>query len=373
MDPASNCRNGAKFRDAARRAAGADSGSLTINQTVKFKIGLDLGGTKIEVAALDAGRRILERRRMATPDGDYDAILAAIRTLIDQTEQAIGAQASVGVATPGSLSPATGLLRNSNSICLNGKQFKQDLEHALGRPVRIANDANCFALSEAVDGAAAGAGIVFGVILGGGVVVDAKVLTGANAIAGEWGHNPLPAMREDERPGPVCGLRPSQRQQIGCAGNRGAGVEGRREVRGDAIALRGAARTNSCQRDQCARSRRDRAGRRAFERQTALRKRAAAAGAARILRHGPDTRGEELARRFKRGARRRLAVVDGGTNSRTQPVQLRARQKGTGVVCPARSSQGRARAMALRASFQPSLAVRPRRRRQKFSTRLKRP
>ena len=175
---------------------------------LKFKIGLDVGGTKIEIAALDLDRRTLERRRVATPEGDYHAILAAIKTLIDKTEQALGAQASIGVATPGSLSPATGLLRNSNSICLNGKPFKQDLERALGRSVRIANDANCFALSEAVDGAAAGAAVVFGVILGtgvgGGVVVDGKVLTGVNRTAGEWGHNPLPAMRDDERPGPLC-------------------------------------------------------------------------------------------------------------------------------------------------------------------------
>jgi predicted NBD/HSP70 family sugar kinase len=173
-----------------------------------LRIGVDLGGTKIEVAALDEARRILERRRVATPSGDYVAILAAIATLVRETENALGTQASIGVATPGSLSPASGLLRNSNSTCLNGRPFKQDLELALGRSVRIANDANCFALSEAVDGAAAGAGVVFGVILGtgvgGGVVVDGKVLTGVNGIAGEWGHNPLPAMRDDERPGPEC-------------------------------------------------------------------------------------------------------------------------------------------------------------------------
>ena len=173
-----------------------------------LKIGLDLGGTKIEVAALDSGGRVLERRRIATPEGAYNATLAAIVALVRETEQTLGAQASIGIATPGALSPASGLLRNSNSICLNGRPFKQDLERALGRPVRIANDANCFALSEAVGGAAAGAGVVFGVILGtgvgGGVVVDGKVLTGVNAIAGEWGHNPLPAMRDDERPGPRC-------------------------------------------------------------------------------------------------------------------------------------------------------------------------
>lgn len=173
-----------------------------------FKMGIDLGGSKIEVAALDADRQVLARRRVATPEGDYDAILAVLVALVRETENALGAKASVGVATPGSLSAASGLLRNSNSTCLNGRPFKQDLERALGRPVRIANDANCFALSEAVDGAAAGAGTAFGVILGtgvgGGVVVDGKVLIGANAIAGEWGHNPLPSMRDDERPGPQC-------------------------------------------------------------------------------------------------------------------------------------------------------------------------
>ncbi len=173
-----------------------------------LKIGIDLGGSKIEIAALDADRQVLARRRVATPEGDYDAILAVIAALVRETENALGAKASVGVATPGSISAASGLLRNSNSTCLNGRPFKQDLERALGRPVRIANDANCFALSETVDGAAARAGVVFGVILGtgvgGGVVVDGKLLIGANAIAGEWGHNPLPSMRDDERPGPQC-------------------------------------------------------------------------------------------------------------------------------------------------------------------------
>ncbi len=173
-----------------------------------LKIGIDLGGSKIEAAALNADRQVLARRRVATPEGDYDAILAVIVALVRETENALGAKASVGVATPGSLAAASGLLRNSNSTCLNGRPFKQDLERALGRSVRIANDANCFALSEAVDGAAAGAGTAFGVILGtgvgGGVVVDRKVLIGANAIAGEWGHNALPSMRDDERPGPQC-------------------------------------------------------------------------------------------------------------------------------------------------------------------------
>src|SRR5450755_2323071 len=133
-----------------------------------LKIGIDLGGSKIEIAALDADRQVLARRRVVTPEGDYDAILAVIVALVRETENALGANASVGVATPGSLSAASGLLRNSNSTCLNGRPFKQDLERALGRSVRIANDANCFALSEAVDGAAVGAETAFGVILGTG-------------------------------------------------------------------------------------------------------------------------------------------------------------------------------------------------------------
>lgn len=167
-----------------------------------------MGGTKIEIAALDPERRVLERRRVATPAGDYEATLMAIAALVRETETSLGAQASIGVATPGSLSPASGLIRNANSACLNGRPLKQDLERVLGRPVRIANDANCFAHSEAVDGVAAGAGVVFGVILGtgvgGGVVVDGNVLAGTNGIAGEWGHNPLPAMRGNESPGPQC-------------------------------------------------------------------------------------------------------------------------------------------------------------------------
>ncbi|MBI3375597.1 MAG: ROK family protein [Betaproteobacteria bacterium] len=173
-----------------------------------LRIGVDLGGSKIEIAALDEHRQIRHRRRVATPAGDYEATLAMIAALVREAGRELGEQASVGVAMPGALSPETGILRNSNSTCLNGRPFRQDLERVLGSPVRVANDANCFALSEAVDGAAAGAGVVFGVILGtgvgGGVVVNRNVLTGANAIAGEWGHNPLPAMSDGERPGPAC-------------------------------------------------------------------------------------------------------------------------------------------------------------------------
>ena len=173
-----------------------------------MRIGIDLGGTKIECAALDPMGSVLMRRRVATPIGDYEATLGAVGELVDAAERELGVRASVGVATPGAISPATGRVKNANSTCLNGRALREDLERRLARPVRVANDANCFALSEAVDGAAAQARVVFGVILGtgvgGGIVVDGRVLDGPNAIAGEWGHNPLPAPRPDETPGPAC-------------------------------------------------------------------------------------------------------------------------------------------------------------------------
>jgi len=173
-----------------------------------MRIGVDLGGTKIEAAALGRDGRVLARHRVATPAGDYDATLAAVRELVTCIEVATGRQGTVGVGMPGALSPATGLVKNANSLCLNNRAFDRDLAAALGRPVRFANDANCFALSEAVDGAAAGAAIVFGVILGtgvgGGIVAHGRLLTGINAIAGEWGHSPLPWPGDAERPGPPC-------------------------------------------------------------------------------------------------------------------------------------------------------------------------
>ncbi len=173
-----------------------------------LRLGVDLGGTKIEIIALaDDGRELL-RRRVATPKEDYEATLAAIATLVREAEAELGATGSVGVGTPGSISRATGLLRGSNSLCLNGKPIASDLARRLGREVRVTNDANCFALSEAVDGSGAGAEVVFGVILGtgvgAGIVVRGGVLIGPNAIAGEWGHNPLPWPREGEWPGPPC-------------------------------------------------------------------------------------------------------------------------------------------------------------------------
>jgi fructokinase len=176
------------------------------------RIGIDLGGTKIEVIALadtatDAGATLM-RHRVPTPVGDYGGILNAVAELVAFTERETGQSGTVGIATPGAISPSTGLLKNSNSTVLNGKPVDRDLEARLGRPIRMENDANCFALSEAVDGAASNARVVFGVILGtgvgGGVVIDRQVHVGRNKIAGEWGHNPLPWAQGDELPGAVC-------------------------------------------------------------------------------------------------------------------------------------------------------------------------
>ena len=173
-----------------------------------MRIGVDLGGTKTEIIALADDGKVRLRRRIATPSGGYRDTLAAVVALVDMAERELGCRASVGVGTPGAISPASGLIKNANSTCLNGQALDRDLSAALGRPVRIANDANCMALSEAVDGAAAGAGCVFGVIIGtgvgGGVVIDTRVRIGPNAIAGEWGHMPLPWPSDDERPGPSC-------------------------------------------------------------------------------------------------------------------------------------------------------------------------
>lgn len=173
-----------------------------------IRIGLDLGGTKIEAVALDGQGRILARQRKPTPRGDYDGTIATIVGLVGSLEADVGARGTVGLGMPGVISPATGLVKNANSVWLIGRPLHQDLERALGRAVRLANDANCFALSEASDGAGAGAEVVFGVIIGtgtgGGVVVRGQLLTGPNAVAGEWGHNPLPWAAADDEPGADC-------------------------------------------------------------------------------------------------------------------------------------------------------------------------
>jgi fructokinase len=173
-----------------------------------FRIGVDLGGTKIEAAAIDREGRIHLRQRIATPAGDYAGTIAAITSLVQRIEAELASRMTVGIGIPGTLVARTGLVKNANSTWLIDRPLGHDLGAALARPVRLANDANCFALSEASDGAAAGYRSVFGVILGtgvgGGVVIDGRIVVGVNAIAGEWGHNPLPSPRPDELPGTRC-------------------------------------------------------------------------------------------------------------------------------------------------------------------------
>ena len=172
-----------------------------------MRIGVDLGGTKIEAIAIDGTNEVL-RRRVSTPRGDYAATITAVRDLVEAIERQLGATCTVGIGIPGAISAVTGLVKNANSTWLIGHPLDRDLERALARPLRVSNDANCFALSEATDGAAQGAHIVFGVILGtgtgGGVVVHGRVLEGRHRIAGEWGHNPLPWPQNGEHPGPPC-------------------------------------------------------------------------------------------------------------------------------------------------------------------------
>lgn len=173
-----------------------------------LSLGIDLGGTKIEIIALDAAGRECLRRRVPTPQGDYTGTVAAVAGLVEAIESELGQRGRVGLGIPGAESATGGLIKNANSTCLIGQPLRRDLQTLLQRQIRIENDANCFALSEAVDGAGQGAGIVFGVILGtgvgGGIVVHERVLTGANHIAGEWGHNPLPYPEDEALPPAVC-------------------------------------------------------------------------------------------------------------------------------------------------------------------------
>jgi fructokinase len=172
------------------------------------RCGVDLGGTKIAAVVLDGDGTLIWERRVATPRENYDGTIDAIAALVAEADRAAGTRCTVGVGTPGAISPATGLIKNANSTWLIGRRLHDDLERRLGRDVRLANDANCLAVSEAADGAAAGAHVVFGVILGtgvgGGLAIDGVAMTGANAIAGEWGHNPLPWPDAAELPGPPC-------------------------------------------------------------------------------------------------------------------------------------------------------------------------
>jgi predicted NBD/HSP70 family sugar kinase len=181
-----------------------------------MRIGIDLGGTKIEILAIDDRGTGLHRARVPTPTGDYAATVAAVAGLVRDAEQRFGPAASIGVGTPGAISRASGRIKNANSVCLNGQPLREDLQAALGRAVVLANDANCFALSEATDGAGAGAPIVFGVILGtgvgGGLVIDGRIIDGPNGITGEWGHNPLLLGDQKGRDTP----RPCYCGQVGC-------------------------------------------------------------------------------------------------------------------------------------------------------------
>jgi predicted NBD/HSP70 family sugar kinase len=205
----------------------------------RMRIGIDLGGTKIEGIALDDAGAMLVRRRVATPQGDYRATVAAVAALVHTIESETGRTGTVGVGMPGALSHVTRRVKNSNSTCLNDQPLKEDLQAALSREVRLANDANCFALSEAIDGAGRGARVVFGVILGtgvgGGIVVDGRVLEGPNAIAGEWGHNPLPLPAGDDLP-----LRPCYCGRAGCIETylSGPALERERAASGDAALAR---------------------------------------------------------------------------------------------------------------------------------------
>jgi fructokinase len=173
-----------------------------------LRIGIDLGGTKIAGIALDPDGRVRAERRVATPRGDYDASLRAIAALVAGLEAQAGGTGTVGIGIPGALVPASGRVKNANSTWLNGRPLGDDLSTVLARPVRLENDANCLAVSEAVDGAGEGAVLVWAVILGtgvgSGIALSGRALSGRLRIAGEWGHNPLPAPRDDERPGPTC-------------------------------------------------------------------------------------------------------------------------------------------------------------------------
>jgi fructokinase len=219
------------------------------------RIGIDFGGTKVEIAALDPDGRELVRRRIASPTAggpaEYAAGVRALADLVRGVDAELGGTPTVGVGIPGVISPATGLVKNANSICLNGHAFDRDLAKALGRPVRVENDANCFALSEAVDGAGAGHALVFGVILGtgcgGGIVRDGRVWSGRNRVAGEWGHTPLPWPEPAELPGPACwcGLHgcmetwvagPSLARDCDGPGSRDASAIPARAAAGDAAA-----------------------------------------------------------------------------------------------------------------------------------------
>ena len=306
----------------------------------RMRIGIDLGGTKIEgIAIADDGSERL-RRRIPAPRGDYASTLAAVTGLVRDIERELAVEGTVGVGIPGTISQATGRIKNANSTWLNGTPLLDDLSRMLDRPIRLANDANCFALSEATDGAGAGAAVVFGVIIGtgtgGGVVVDRRVLTGANGVAGEWGHNPLPAPRDGESPGPVVLLRaPRVHRDVPLGAGPGARLRrrrrGRRQRAGDrgsrrrgrgarargARTIRGAPGARARQRHQPPRPGRRRARRRVVEYQPAVRACPAALGPVRVLGHGLRRawRGPSMATRAASAARRGCGA---GTRTRSR-------------------------------------------------------
>lgn len=218
------------------------SGKKAAGASERLRVGVDLGGTKIEGAVMDGAGAMLARRRVDTPSGDYARTVGAVADLVDALSSEVaqagwGEIAVLGVGAPGALSPASGLIKNANSTCLNGRPLDRDLAQATELPIRLANDANCFALSEAIDGAGAGKSCVFGVILGtgvgGGIVVDGKPLVGLHAIGGEWGHNPLPDPGELETPGPDCYCGRRGCVEIWCSGP--ALTRDYREASGDPV------------------------------------------------------------------------------------------------------------------------------------------
>ena len=296
-----------------------------------MRIGVDLGGTKIEAIAIDGSRELL-RRRVPVPRDDYAGTVAAVRDLVAAIEREVGTTGTVGIGIPGAISAVTGLIKNANSTWLIGQPLDRDLERALERPVRLMNDANCFALSEATDGAALGAHTVFGVILGtgtgAGIVVNGRVLEGRHRIAGEWGHNPLPWPEDGERPGPACYCG-----RAGCietflsgpglsatyaaiAGRHADAVEiARLAESGDPGAdsalgdLREPARAGAGEYHQCGRSGRHRAGRRPVEHRPAVHSGPAAAEGFRFFRFGRYTDRGRTPRRFQRSAWRGVVVA----------------------------------------------------------------
>ena len=308
----------------------------------QHRIGIDLGGTKIEIAVLAPDGSEALRHRIPTPPSGYPATIAAIAQLVRDTEAKLGITATVGIGIPGVISPATGRVKNANSTTLNGHPFDQDMSDLLGREVRVENDANCFTLSEAADGAGAGYRLVFGIILGtgvgGGIAVDGRVHRGPHAVAGEWGHNPLPWMLPAEYPGPQCwcGLR-------GCLESFVAGPALARDCDGPDFARRQpparARRRRRPTRAGCpgpphrpprprprtghqfARSRRDRAGRRAVQHGASVYRAAETAAAPCVQRCDRHADFAEPAWGFVRRAWRGMAMAGAGT----EPLPLRGR------------------------------------------------